>query len=75
MTYRSIILACLVSACGPLPFHQSHSDGPDGYSAPSKPPLPASPPPPNVTRVVLPDGTISITIREPRCTTCLPWTF
>ena len=75
MTYRSLILACLVAACGPGQIHQSHSNDPDGYAVPAKPPVPPNPLPPNVTREVLPDGSIRITIREPRCPNCQPWEY
>jgi hypothetical protein len=41
----------------------------------TKPP-PARPSlPPGVTKVVNPDGSITITIREPRCPPCSPWEF
>jgi hypothetical protein len=69
------MLACLVSACGPAQIHQSHVDGPDRNVAIAKPPIAPQPPPPNVTRTVLPDGSIRITIREPICTTCQPWEY
>lgn len=37
----------------------------------TKPPMPKPPLPPGVTRN--PDG--SVTIRDPRCPNCNPWTF
>jgi len=45
------------------------------YATPAKPPKPQWPLPPNVIRVVNPDGSVSIRIIDPPCpTNCGPWT-
>lgn len=47
------------------------ADTPAQATQPAKPPMPKPPLPPGVTRN--PDG--SVTIRDPRCPNCNPWTF
>jgi hypothetical protein len=84
------MIAATLSACTPTipaqtaaPAQHRDSDqpGPKFPTAtataipPVKPAIEPRPLPPGVTREVLPDGTVSITIREPRCPTCSPWTF
>ncbi len=71
----------LLTACVPtaIPAGMTHGNGSHAtrlhMPRPEKPPLPPPPLPPNVIKVVNPDGSISITIREPRCPNCQPWGY
>jgi hypothetical protein len=80
MTVTALLLA--LTACGPSNPIADHAAGNDGARTsapmPVKPIKPVEPPhllPPGVTREVLPDGSVRITIREPRCPSCQPWVF
>jgi hypothetical protein len=67
------IAACVPDAPGP-------EDRPGGGQIDRSPrPMKAPPrkpaPPPGVTVIHNPDGSLSVTIREPRCPNCTPWDF
>jgi len=73
------VLTLPLAACVPAPAEPARSDGGGNarpaYATPAKPPKPQWPLPPNVIRVVNPDGSVSIRIIDPPCpTNCGPWT-
>ena len=74
MKPRILILALALAGCVPAAIEPSR-DGGGPAAVPVKPPVEPGPLPANVTRVENPDGTTTVTIREPRCPNCSPWEY
>ena len=75
MKIMTLTLACLVSACVAAPPVVAPRGEASAAAAPGKPSIAPAALPPNVTRAVNPDGSITITIREPRNPTAQPWEY